>query len=329
MTKASKTREIIDALVRSTDASSPTHAIRLQARAAVEQFCAVFGEPTMPLDVDALASFLGIAQSQEAPVHSDDAELVPGENGRVAMRVNPDRPETRKRFSMAHEISHTFFPHYQLKLWCRTDARFRRRENPDDLLEMLCDIGASELVMPLPWFGHDAATVTTGVELLELAKKYNASREAAIRRFAETSERSVQAVFFSWKLKPTEKWKMNHRQQRLFGAPGDGQPVKKLRIDYSIPSSTATDRGYFLPPDKSVEDAAPLDSAAAGTPAEGDCWLDLGPAAGLYHVLAVPVWTPDEDVGPNGENAVGAIIEALDGRRRARNGGTRGPSMFE
>jgi Zn-dependent peptidase ImmA (M78 family) len=327
MTKASQTRAIIDELVRSTNATSPVQAIRLKARAAVEQFCAVFGQPTMPLDIDALASFLGIAQSQDAPLHSDDAELVPVENGRVAMRVNPDRPETRKRFSMAHEVSHTFFPHYQLKLWCRTDARLRRRENPDDLLEMLCDIGASELVMPLPWFAHDAATVTTGAELLELAKKYNASCEATLRRFVETSERNLQAVFFSWKLKPTEKWKLNTRQQRLFGASGDGQPVRKLRIDYSIPSPSA-DGGYFLPPDKSVEHAAPLDAAAAGTPAEGECWLDLGPAAGPYRVLAIPVWTPDEDLGPTGQNAVGAIIEALDDRRRARTSGTRGPSMF-
>jgi hypothetical protein len=228
---------------------------------------------------------------------------------------------------MAHEVSHTFFPHYQLKLWCRTDARFRRRENPDDLLEMLCDIGASELVMPLPWFAHDAASVASGAELLELAKKYNASREATLRRFAETSDRDVQAVFFSWKLKPTEKRRANLRQQRLFSAPGDGQPVKKLRIDYSIPSPT-TDTGQFLPPDKSVEHADPLDAAAAGTPADGNCWLDLGPAAGRYHVLAIPVWTTDEDLGPNGENAVGAIIEPLEQRLKSRTTGERGPSLF-
>ncbi len=326
MNKAANTREIIDMLVRTTSATSPTHAIRFKARAAVEQFCAVFGEPTMPLDIAALASFLGIAQCEDAPLHSDDAELVPVENGRVAIRVNPERPETRKRFSMAHEVSHTFFPHYQLKLWCRTDARFRRRENPDDHLEMLCDIGASELIMPLPWFAQDAQSVTSGADLLELARKYNASREATLRRFAETSESSVQAVFFSWKLKPTEKRRMNNRQHRLF--PGDGQPAKKLRIDYSIPSPTI-EAGYFLPPDKSVEGADPLDAAAAGTPAEGDCWLDLGPAAGRYRVIAIPVWTADEDLGPNGEIAVGGIIEPLEHGRRARKKTRSGPGLFE
>ena len=318
MTKAANTREIINALVRSTSATGPTHAVRLKARAALEQFCAVFGEPTMPLDIEALASFLGIAQSDDTPIHSEDAELVPVENGRVAIRVNRDRPETRKRFSMAHEVSHTFFPHYQLKLWCRTDARFRRRENPDDLLEMLCDVGASELVMPLPWFLNDAVAVTSGEGLLELAKKYNTSREATLRRFAETSERNVQAVFFSWKLKPTEKRGWSRQQQHLFGAPDDARPSKKLRIDYSIPSPMAADAGYFLPSDKSVENAGPLDAAAVGTPAEGECWLDLGPAAGRYRVMAIPVWTDDEDVGPNGENAVGVIIEPLSSKRATR-----------
>jgi hypothetical protein len=169
--------------------------------------------------------------------------------------------------------------------------------------------------MPLPWFLNDAVAVTSGEGLLELAKKYNTSREATLRRFAETSERNVQAVFFSWKLKPTEKRGWNRQQQHLFGTP-DAGPLKKLRIDYSIPSSMAADAGYFLPPDKSVENAGPLDAAAVGTPAEGECWLDLGPAAGRYRVMAIPVWTDDEDRGPNGENAVGAIIEPLTSQRR-------------
>lgn len=150
MTAPLTTRHLIDALVRSTRAPDPFAAIRMKARNAIEQFRATFGEPTMPLDVDALASFLGIARSGDAPAHSEDAELVPIADGRVAIRINLDRPETRKRFSVGHEVSHTFFPNYQTKTWCRTDARYRRRDNPDDLLETLCDVGASELILPAP-----------------------------------------------------------------------------------------------------------------------------------------------------------------------------------
>ena len=54
----------------------------------------------------------------------------------------------------------------------------------------------------------------------------------------------------------------------------------------------------------------------AGAPCEGECWLDLGPAAGLYKVIAIPVWTADDDLGPNGENAVGVLLEPLQLRGR-------------
>jgi AraC-like DNA-binding protein len=320
------TRDVIVEVVRSTGAATPADAVRRKARAVLEQYCAVFGEPTMPLDIEALASFLGIARSDDAPAHSEDAELVPVANGRVAIRVNPDRPETRQRFSIAHEITHTFFPQYQTKTWCRTDARFRRRDNPDDLLEMLCDIGASELVMPVPWFANDASTVATGAALIELAKKYNTSREATLRRFADTSNRPVLAVFLSWRLKPSERRRLNPDQQNLFAVPEDALPRKKLRLDYSIPSQAALEAGHYLPPHKSVEHAGPLYEAAVGNPCEGEYSLDLGPAAGKYRIIAVPVWTADEDLGPNGENAVGAIIEPI--TRRTKQATTLGPRLF-
>jgi IrrE N-terminal-like domain len=328
MSTAASTRLVIDTFVRSVGGATPEEAIRLKAREIVGNFCTVFGEPTMPFPVDALASFLGIGSTDEPPVHSDDAELIPIENGRVAIRVNPDRPETRKRFSMAHEVTHTFFPDYQSKIWCRTDARFRSRRNPDDLLEMLCDIGASEIAMPLPWFASDARAVATGADLAELARKYATSREATLRRYAETSGRSVHAVFFSWRLKPAERRRLtNPLQERLFDTPDD-QTIKKLRLDYSIPSNAALDAGYYLPPHKSVESQGPLYMAAVGTPSQGQCRLDLGPAAGLYNVIALPVWTREDDLGPARENAVGAIIEPFGTGRKTRLQNAQAPSLF-
>jgi hypothetical protein len=254
----------------------------------MERFRATFGYPVGPLDIDALASFLGIGRSVARPAHSEDAELVPVGNGRVAIRVNPDRPETRRRFSIAHEVVHTFFPNYQTKTWCRTDSRFRSRDNPDDLVEMLCDAGAAELILPAPWFIEDARVVRTAAGLLELARKYVASREATLG---------------------------NKDQTNLFGAdPAEiALSAKKLRLDYSIPSPNFIQAGHYLPADKSVPNDGPLYTAAStGQPCEDKAWLDVGPSAGLYRVLAIPVWADDHELGPNGENAVGAIIEPID-----------------
>ena len=323
----------IDALVRSTGAADPVSAIRSRAKTAIQRYRSTFGEPSMPINMDALASLLGIGISDQYPGHSQDAELVPATGGRVSIRVNPDRPETRKRFSVGHEISHTFFPNYEMKMWCRTDARYRRRGNPDDLLEALCDIGSAELLMPVPWFLKHAADVTSGAAFVSLAQRCAVSREAALRRYAELHSGCVAAVFLSWKLKPIQRQTIGCLDQRsLFGTDPveEARRAKKLRIDYLIPSLKFADDGYYLPKDKSVQNNGLLyDAASTGKPCEGECHLNIGPASGHYRVIAVPVWTDDDDVGPDGENSLGAIIEPIDVKPASRGCLQSGPQLFD
>lgn len=310
----SPARALIADLIQSMGTADAEAAIRLRAQRTVEEYRAMFGDPTMPFPIEALASFLGIAVADEAPAHSEDAELTPTDGGRVKIRVNPDRPETRRRFSIGHEIAHTFFPGYEGKAWCRTDARHRRRQNPDEYLEMLCDVGSAELLMPSPWFQSDAARVRTAAELQALGHTYGVSREAMLRRFAESHADAVAAVFFSWKLKPAQNRTIGLQDQgRLFGDKAEViLQAKKLRVDYSIPSERFRAAGYFVPNDKSVASDGPLYAAAAsGLPTDGTCDLDLGSIRGQFKVLALPVWTPDSDVGPHGENAVAAIVMPL------------------
>ena len=325
------TASLIEELVRSTGASDAPAAIRLKAQELIRLQVASFGEPTMPISVDVLASLRGIAKSDELPVHSPDAELVPDGTGGVKMRVNPDQPETRQRFSVAHEISHTFFPDYTTKSWCRTDARHRDRDDPDQYLEMLCDIGATELLFPQPWFSSDAAAVADANGLVQLATAYHASREATMRRFAETSPEPVAAVFLSWKLKPTQKGTVGRADQgNLFGVTHEEQirDALRLRIEYTAMSEAFKAQGHFLPKDKSVENDGPLYHAAStGRPAEDECQLDLGQASGRYRVWAIPLWTANDQVGANGENAVAAILRPVSvrkpQRRKNNSGGAR------
>jgi hypothetical protein len=49
-----------------------------------------------------------------------DARLVPAEGGRVRLEFNPTRPRGRVRFTIAHELAHTFFPdHRSFERTCR------------------------------------------------------------------------------------------------------------------------------------------------------------------------------------------------------------------
>jgi hypothetical protein len=327
------TKSLIEELVRSTGAVDAPAAIRLKARELIELHVASFGAPELPINLDVLASLRGIMRSDEAPLHSPDAELAPDGAGGVTMRVNPDRPDTRQRFSIAHEISHTFFPDYTTKPWCRTDARYRDRSDPDDHLEMLCDIAAAELLFPQPWFSQDAAAVSNANGLLRLATSYHASREATMRRYAETSPESVAAVFFTWKLKPTQKGTVGRKDQgNLFGLTPEQElrDAIRLRIEYTAVSESFRASGHFLPKDKSVENDGPIYLAAStATPAEDECFLDLGQAAGRYRVWALPLWTAGDQMGSNRENTVVAILRPVTVRKPKRDkNAAGGTSLF-
>lgn len=310
---------LIDDLIRTAGATDAIEGVRIRARELIELHANTFGNPTMPLNLDVLASLRGIVRTDELPLHSDDAELVPDRSGAVTMRVNPDRPETRQRFSIAHEISHTFLPGYITKAWCRTDARYRDRNNPDDYIEMLCDIGAAELIFPAPWFSRDAEQANDAPGLIELAKTYRASREATIRRFAETSSKPLSAVFFTWKIKPTQRATVGSRDQpNLFGISAEDQmrDALRLRSEYAIPSPSFKAAGYFLPKDKSVPMEGPIYRAASTCkPTDEECYLDLGQASGVFRASAVPLWTPDDERGPAGEHAVAAVLHPISVRR--------------
>jgi IrrE N-terminal-like domain len=307
----------IQALLREVGTTDPRVALREKAREVFALYQATIGELEPPINMEAIASLRGIRRSDELPLFSPDAELASDSTGRAIMRVNPDRPETRQRFSMAHEVVHTFFPEYELKVQCRPDPRFRDADNPADRLETLCDAGAAELLFPLPCFLPHAAKVTDAAALVALAARYGASREATVRRFAETSERCVAAVFLTWKLAPTQKRDFNPNQMNLYGTNPvvEAWAARELRVEYSIPSTRFAAQSLYLPKDKSLDVEGPLRLATTGNCADGDADLDFGPARGRYRITALPVYTQPQERGPNGEWAIAAIIEPLEIRR--------------
>jgi hypothetical protein len=328
------TQALIDRLIRDTGAPDAVTAIRQKATQAIDCYVDQFGEPAaLPLDLLTLASFLGIKLSQTMPAFSPDAELAPDGAGGVEMRVNPDRPETRIRFSIGHEITHTFFPDHSSHVWPRADSRYRNLSNPDDYLEMLCDVGAAELVFPRRWFVKHAAGVASAADLIRLANDFKASRHATIRRFAELHAEPVAAVFFTWKLKPTQKDVVGRTDQvNLFGITPEEEirAALRLRIDYAIPSQAFDDAGHFLPRDKSVENDGPLfEAARSGRPCDGECHLDLGQATGIYRVHAVPLWTRFEELGSAGENAVAAVIRPLTVRHAKKKVTSTAETFFD
>jgi hypothetical protein len=198
---------------------------------------------------------------------------------------------------------------------------------------MLCDIGAAELLFPQPWFGRDAADVQSAADTVALAAKYHASREATIRRFVESSSESVAAVFFTWKIKPSQKGSVgNPAQMNMLGITADValREAMRLRIEYSIGSEQFKADGHFLPKDKSVSNDGPIYQAAStGKPADGECQLELGQASGTYRIYAIPLWTAQDQLGAAGENTVAALLFPVAVRKTAKKrSNNTGPSLF-
>ena len=165
------------------------------------------GPPFDPLE---LANLMGIQVRPNASV--PDARIILVGETRV-IEFNPNKSVGRVNFSIAHEIAHTFFEDWHER------PRNRAQGGGDSQnwqLEMLCNIGAAEILMPLGTFGHDQGGSVSIAKVLELRRKFNVSAEAVLIRLAKMSKTPFLAFAAS----------------RL---PGEGGP--RYRIDYSRPSA--------------------------------------------------------------------------------------------
>ena len=143
-----------------------------------------------PFDPLALADILKLEVVPRDDV--SEARTVPTGRGSVLIEFNPNRPQARVRFSVAHEISHTLFPD------CSKVMRYRlghREATPDEWqLEALCNIAAAEFLMPLGSLPPPSRGELSMDHLLRLRLKYQVSTEAIFIRVAHVSGDSC-AVF--------------------------------------------------------------------------------------------------------------------------------------
>ena len=227
-----------------------------------------------PFDPEEFASILSIrCEKSDELTHSEDAELHPAENGRVVIRYNPDKPKTRQNFSIAHEIAHTFFPGYKDQCNARHECGKFDSQNE---VEFLCDLGASEIVMPIPEFDLDVKKRGISLKSLqELSKLYEASLEATAIRMITTDFYPRALIVLGYSHKPTEKNEIeaSKYQQTLFDDYPWEPPPMKLRVQYSVRSKHFSD---YIPKHKSIEESSPLhEVSVTGKPFQGNAVLDF------------------------------------------------------
>jgi hypothetical protein len=143
-----------------------------------------------PFDPLMLAELRGIEVLPRQDVV--DARIRAEGAGQLTIAFNPALPRGRRRYSIAHELAHSLFPDVA------EQARFRSAETrgtDDWQLELLCNMAAAELLMPIGTMataiGDELLTID---HLLELRSRYDVSVEAMALRLVHLSRRPL-AVF--------------------------------------------------------------------------------------------------------------------------------------
>lgn len=222
----------------------------------------------LPVNVDGLASLLGIRQRVESFPFAGRIYAEP--SGQLVMDLNGDDYEPRRRFTCAHEIIHTAFPGFRKQERYRADSSTGGYTARDEE-EYLCDKGAASLLMPATLVTEQYA-LADGLNALEaLADDGDVSLEAAGNRLVRLAGRPAMMLVLEVANKPADRAALRR-----------GTPVEpRLRVRYS----TATDMRAFVPRHKSVaDDSLFVRALESGRKQRGRTYLPGAERYGLVEV---------------------------------------------
>ena len=195
-----------------------------------------------------------------------DARTVPLANGRLQIEYNPGRPRQRVRFSIAHELAHTLFPDCGERIRYRAAGKACPRNEWE--LELLCNLGAAELLMPtgsLPDLREKGLTLEG---LLEIRKKFEVSAESVALRYINSTQHPA-AMFVS---------------SRVSDRTGS-----RYRVDYRLSSrawEVPLEKGSLLPSGSVVEECTAIAHIAKRSEKWARCDDDL-----YVEVLGLPPYS--------------------------------------
>lgn len=184
----------------------PRSSLLTQARKRLLTLSRFQDIPKDPIErLTILASICGIAEVVPMNIEQRrgeirDAVLVPNRSGGRSIIYNPTVPRSRVAFSIAHEIAHTFFPNSIHGARFRNICASESREANE--LERLCDLGASELLMPLSEFQNASAGIGYSLSSVPaLMEVFGSSFEATAFRLASAHPGTAVAGLLRYRLR--------------------------------------------------------------------------------------------------------------------------------
>jgi hypothetical protein len=189
--------------------------------------------------VKLLASLRGISRVEER--EQPWAGVLTPQGDQFVVGVRASDGIERQRFTILHEAGHTLLPGF-------AESRQYRCDGPKTREEQLCDIAASELLLPRRYFRDDlraARPGLTGVE--DLASEYEASIEATALRATDLSDVPTALIVMRMAHKPAERGQEDSCEPRL-------------RVAWSHAQGTWP----YIPRHKSADDESPFFRAYNG-----------------------------------------------------------------
>jgi len=203
-----KNKSVIQ-LLKESGGSDAIEVVRQKTRSLVlEAFEKGWSGP--PFDPFKLARILGISVAPNESI--SDARIL-SVNDKFQIEYNPYQKETRINFSVSHELGHFLFSD-----WNET-VRNREENKVGDLweLEFLCDVAASEILLPYAEFAQEANGLPLNMKsLISISNKYQASLGAVFLRFTQVVNKPCAIMIASF----------------------ETEDKKRLTVDYFKPSST-------------------------------------------------------------------------------------------
>lgn len=167
---------------------------RRRPHAAISLLCSKLVGKTKqdepPFDVFQYAEMRNarIVEEPNLPAHGI---LDKNSNGYI-IKIDSELPLSRRRFTICHELVHTFFEDASWKFRLRSKKMDRQIEE-----ESLCDFGAAELLMPATAFKNFVSDRRRNFELVrDIAEIFQVSTEAAAIRIVDTVDEPF--AFIVW-----------------------------------------------------------------------------------------------------------------------------------
>ncbi len=199
-----------------------------------------------PVNLKLLASLAGIKDVIEDDIE-EAGNLIPNKGSGATIVLRESDSAEKKRFTIGHEITHTFLPGFELKEQFR-DKNIGKFSLKNEV-EYLCDYGASELLMPSFLFEPLFKKYGYSIDgLLVLAKAFESSLEATAIKMVMQNQEKYALIQWIHDYKPADEGKL---VQNVL--PGFEQlcpkPEKVLRVSFPF----GFKKDSFVPKHKSLK----------------------------------------------------------------------------